>query len=376
MDANEPFHRELPHFPGFLFFIPVSILLIQVYGSTALETAYENSALKKREWPSWKSLNKWFLSPDAQFPVRPSSIESINAMAEDNAALALPADAKALWQSEHEWKGLLHAKFLRDPRSIAYWWSWIELDRKLGCELLPACASLGEKVRNVIFSPLTRELGCSGSVARMDACDWSNNEQGQLDSPLFAQNRIADALAVVIRFCAWVVAEISVRDWEAVVDAGLANEVLLKNLVPQFDEQSGQWSRPIAEQLRDLAADSGYHGDGHPSTFLGGVLAGDYSDVSDKQRTLRRWEELHPGKPRDSVLGTLLEAVQPLLNEHGGLWSTVSAQKRKFKFAWLNAVLLREMMHKDLPWRHIQEVFETYAEEFRKARAVLGKPLS
>jgi len=375
MDA-QPLDRQVPHFRGFLFFIPVSTLIRLVYGPTALESAYENADLKKPEWPSWKSLSKWFLSSDAQSPVRPSSIASINAMVEDTAALGLPADPDAFWQSEHEWKGLLHAQFLRDPRSIAFWRTWIELDRKFGCELLPACVTTGEKVRTVVFSTLTRELGCSGSVSRMAAYDWSNNELGQLDSLLFEHNRIADTLAVVIRFCAWVVAEISVRDWEALVGFGLANETLLKNLIPQFDEQSGHWSRPIAEQLRGLAADSGYHGDGRASTFLGGVLAGDYSDVSDKQRTLRRWEEPYPGKPRDSVITSLLEALQPLLSQHGGLWSSTSAQNNKFRFAWLNVVLLQEMEKRSLPWWHIQEVFDAYEEEFRKARALLGKPLS
>ncbi|MGE8188994.1 hypothetical protein [Pseudomonas sp. NPDC086278] len=376
MDANKSLDRQLPHVPGFLFFIPVSTLITLVYGTTALESTYENSDLKKPEWPSWKSLDKWFLSSDAQPPVRPSSIASINSMIEDNAALDLPADADALWQSEHEWKGLLHAQLLRDPRSNAYWRTWIELDRKFGCELLPACITTGEKVRTVVFSRLTRELGCLGSVSRMSAYDWRNKEPGLLDSPLFEHNRIADMFAVVIRFCAWVVAEISVRDWAAVIDAGLSNEILLKNLVPQFNEQSGHWSRPIAEQLRGLAQDSGFSSNGRASAFLGEVLAGRYLDISDKQRTLRRWEEAHPGKPRDSVLETLLEAVQPLLDQHGGLWSSASAHNRKFKFAWLNAVLLREMMQKDLPCWHIQEVFDTYADEFRKARALLGKPLS
>ncbi|TPG75496.1 hypothetical protein [Pseudomonas mandelii] len=376
MDATQPLGPQVPHLPGFLFFIPVSSLITLVYGATALENAYENSGLKKPEWPSWKSLDKWFLSSGTHSPVRPSSIASINAMAEDTTALDLPTDTDSIWQSEHEWKGLLQAQLIRDPRSIAYWKTWLELDKELGCELLPACASSGEKVRIMVFSRLTRELGCSGSVLRMATYDWGNSEPDQLDSPLFEHNRIADTFAVVFRVCAWVVAEISVRDWEALLGAGLVDEILLKNLTPQFDEQSGHWSRPITEQLRALAADAGYHGDGRPSSFLGEILAGDDSDVSDKQRTLRRWEEPHPGKPRDSVITSLLKALQPLLSKHGGLWSSTSAQNRKFRFAWLNVVLLREMEKKNLPWWHIQEVFDTYEDEFRKARALLGKPLT
>jgi hypothetical protein len=351
----------------------VSSLVILVHGPTALESAYENSDLRKTQWPSWKSLDKWFLSSDAQSPQRPSSIASINAMVEDAMALGLSADADTLWQPEHEWKGLIHAQLIRDQRTITYWKTWLELDKELGCELLPACVTTGEKIRTLAFSTLTRELGCSGSVSRMATYDRSNNEPSQLDSTLFVHNRIADTLAVIFRFCAWVVAETSVLDWEAVVGAGLENEILLKNLVPQFDEQSSQWSRPIAEQLHGLAKDCGFHGDGRASAFLGEILAGDYSDISDKQRTLRRWEEPYPGKPRDSAIA---DALHPLLSTHRGLWSSTSAQMRKFKFAWLNAVLLREMLQKDLPWWHIQEVFDAFEDEFRKARALLGRPLS
>jgi hypothetical protein len=47
MDATQPLGPQTPHFPGFLFFIPISSLITLVYGATALENAYENSWLKK-----------------------------------------------------------------------------------------------------------------------------------------------------------------------------------------------------------------------------------------------------------------------------------------------------------------------------------------
>ncbi|WP_095124614.1 hypothetical protein [Pseudomonas sp. Irchel s3a12] len=375
IDSHQPLGRELRHYPGFLFFIPITTLFKLVYGQTALENSYEQSARRDPAWPSWKSLDAWVFSPNACPPCRPTSVASIDALIQRAPVADLLDGQDTIWQSELEWKGFLSGEVFKDQRSIDYWTTWLVEDKKLGCEVLPARTSIEEKIRAIACSTLTLKLGCAGSAARMSAYEWNNDPQ-QLNTPIFEHNRIADFFAVIVRVSAWVVAEISVREWENLVAAKLENEILLKSVIPRFDEHDKNWTRPIAEQLRSLAVDAGFHGNGRASAFLGEILAKRYMDISDKQRTLRRWEELHPGKPRDSVLEGLLESVRHLLNKHGGLWSSVSAHNRKFRFAWLNAVLLREMMQKDLPWWHIREVFDAFEEEFRKARALLGRPLS
>lgn len=83
MDVDTSQHGTSRQYSGFLCFLPVSELIKLAYGATALEAAFERSPKKSRHWPSWKSLNKWVFARTPSFPTHPSSVKSLDAMAED-----------------------------------------------------------------------------------------------------------------------------------------------------------------------------------------------------------------------------------------------------------------------------------------------------
>lgn len=376
MEVEKPPVRKPRHYHGYLFFLPASELIRLVHGATAFENAYESCPLKTRRWPSWKSLYKWAFAKNPAFPVRPSSLRAIDAMIEDTGASVMFDDAADIWQAEREWTGVFHSGIFKDPRSLTYWRRWLDLDKELGCEVLPLCTSMAQRIDAITSSTLASELGCPSSVLWLQEASAEHHDPAFIHSQIFGHSRIADLFAVIVRMSAWVVAEATARDWPAVQANHAESDVLLLPLVPRFDAQTGQWSRPIAEQLGKLAFECGHRSDGTASAFLGRVWAGEHRDIPDKQRTLRNWEHADPVRPSEASLDDLLMTLKPDLARHAALWSDATAQRARFKFAWLNVALLRYMQKQNMEACHIQEVFDVFEAEYRKARANLGRPMT
>ena len=124
----------------------------------------------------------------------------------------------------------------------------------------------------------------------MTSQEWVGDEAALLNCSLLKHNRVADAYSCFVRFMAWVVVDASLQHWQKVVTAGQQNEVLLQGLVPRFDPEIGEWTRPLGIQVRELAIHAGYDYQRAPSVFLGQLWSSVTEQAEEKERTLRKWE--------------------------------------------------------------------------------------
>ncbi|WP_341962594.1 hypothetical protein [Pseudomonas sp. RC10] len=360
--------------PAFIYVPPVSLLVEVIYGATALERVYEANPQMTARWPSYKRLKKWFLGKVFRAPTRPSSLQSLDEMERDMLADGFIVP-DVVWQPHCEWTSLLKQGLLRDHRAIATWAGRLERDLELAASfvLLP---DAGDRIQAIIQCSLIHELGAPGSWERMTSKQWTGDEAALLSCSLLKHNRVADAYSCFVRFLAWVVVDASLEHWQKVVTAGQQNEVLLEALVPRFDPETCEWTRPLGIQVRELAIHAGFDHRRAPSVFLGELWSSVAEQAEEKERTLRKWEAEKPVRPRDSSINSLLACIEPQLQKHGGLWAESSAHRRRFQFAWAMIAILRDMQRLELPDELIDQVFSCYALEYRIARRDLCKPLA
>ena len=350
-------------------------------GSAVLEFAYESRRAESPRWPTWKSLSKWAFGSKLTFPVRPSSKEKLNAMTAEMAAksprFAAWKSIDAVWQPYHEWVGFLEAANFNSPQTKEYWLERIEEERTLACSVLPSIPDYPEKIIAINTSELSRKIGSFSARKIFGSLTDKNNQPNALESQEFIEAKIADTFTVLIRFGAWLVADRVFENWEDMEREGLSDVVILQEIIPVFDTDTGDWIRPLQVFLDKLAILTGCPEGTSTSVHLGKIWEEALgAEPMSKQRLIRYWMDAAPGKPDKSSVEGLMAVLLPHIRSKSTFWHDRKLLTDTFRFAWVCHHIRTLLTKQGLPNELVSEVFSVYGSEYRRARAALGKPLS
>lgn len=366
----------LRHPRGILFFVPISLLVEILYGPSALPGAYDDFREGNSHLPTGKSLMSWFLGPRITFPTRPSSMSKLEAM--NNAVIQKfpemgeqPA-ALVIWQPYHEWTGFLTAVRGQYPRTSAHWQGKVDAEYDLVCNVIPPKPLESEIFQVMAACELGVEIGLPSARVR-----WAGLGKGEWGNDSFIQAKAGDNFAVLIRIAAWCIAENSLQDWEDLEGANLDRQVLIDAMLPSFYQQTNEWSIPLHGPLALLASLSQKKKEDSISTHLGALWAAESrSDPTTQQRLIRYWLGADPGKPNQSSIKALINAVVKCIPADLPFWKNPVRLHLYFKTIHIIHSFRAMLSKHDVPTEQLAEILGLYATEYRRARAAMGKPMS
>lgn len=366
----------LRHQRGILFFPPISLLVEALYGPSALPGAFEDFREGNSHLPTGKSMAAWFLGPQTSFPTRPSSVSKLEAM---NIALLkkfpgmanLPA-APVIWQPYHEWTGFLTTVRERYPLTSAHWQRQVDAEYDLVCHVIPPKPSESEIFQVMAACDVGVEIGLPSARAR-----WAGLEEGEWGNDSFIQAKTGDNFAVLIRVAAWCIAEDSLQDWDDLEGTNLDQQVLIDAMLPSFCQQTTEWSVPLHGPLALLASLSQKKKEDSISTHLGTLWAAEIqSDPATQQRLIRYWLEADPGKPNQSSIKALINAVAKRIPADLPFWKNPVRLHLYFRTIHIIHSFRAMLSQHGVPAEQLTEILGLYAIEYRRARTAMGKPMS
>ncbi|MDC7817890.1 hypothetical protein [Pseudomonas sp. BLCC-B112] len=388
MDSHLPTSDQealIPIYQGCLYFLPMANVFDLLHMPALQRNLYEQA--HRPGWLTWKTFSKWFADPQPKEEMRPTQKLKLDKMLQSRPELAQLQQEilqkEALWRPYAEWLGLMASPLFNSPRCGDYWKDKLETEWHLACKLLPGASGVAAKLALLADSTLTEDLGLPGSRARLKALLASTRDEQALTSHAdFMQTRLADSVATLLRFAAWLTADAVVLNWDLMQHNATRNSQPLERWLPRLTPPQSDWSNPLGDCLEHFAKLAGCSN----TAALGELWAqheyhqGKVRDITSKQRLLRDWISGGKGRPTLASVRSLAEAVairaaalQGVADYQGG--SEIDALRQMLHFAETTRFLQKELQRLGLPAQLIGEVFASYPQEYRKALMILGHPL-
>lgn len=384
---NNQDDTPVPYREGCAFFPPLQFVF-EVLGVPELpKQLYESN--HQPGWLTWKTFSKWMNNLPGITQIRPTQLQKFARMLDSNPTTRRLVEGSvrrdALWRPYPEWLSVISSVFESDV-CTNHWADLLEAEWELMCKVMPGEPSVHAKCKALANSAQMVTLGASGSRERLLQLLVREPDPDKLLSAReFADYRIADLFSFLLRFTAWYVVDLSLRYWESAIERGKQNELLFEPLLPAR-QCSGGWSDPLETCLKYFAQCCECQEEESLSASLGRVWAEHYAmdrdapDVTSRQRLLRDWLSAEKGRPKPSSvqsfgLAVAHKAAQVRECKTGDAGVEVMAMVFRFHFAETSRYVLGEMQKRGFPEELIEEVFDSYAQEYRKARRLLGKPL-
>ncbi|PYY84790.1 hypothetical protein DNK59_16205 [Pseudomonas sp. TKO26] len=388
MDSHLPVTDQealIPVYQGCLYFLPLATVLDLLHTPTLQRNLYEQA--HRPGWLTWKTFSKWFTGCQLTRDMRPTQKLKLEKMLQSRPALTqLQQEIRhkdALWRPYAEWLGLIGSPLFNSKPCVDYWKDKLETEWHLACKLLPCAPSGAAKLAVLAASTLAEDLGTPSSRARLEALLASKLDDHALTSHAdFVHTRLADSVATLLRFAAWLTADAVVLNEALMQQGSVEDSQPLIRWLPRLTSDPSEWSNPLGECIEHFVRLAGCS----DTAALGELWAqheyqqGKVRDITSKQRLLRDWINGGKGRPSLTSVRSLAEAVamrtaalQGIADSQGG--REVDALRQMLHFAETIRFLQKEMLRLGLPAQLIGEVFSTYPQEYRKALMVLGHPL-
>lgn len=388
MDSNLPIADQealVPHYQGCLYFLPLTTVFDLLHMSTLQRNLYEQA--HRPGWLTWKTFSKWLTGCQPIRDMRPTQKLKLEKMLQGRPALTqLQQEIRhkdALWRPYAEWSGLMGSPLFNSKQCVDYWKDKLETEWHLACKLLPCASSGAAKLALLADSTLAEDLGTPSSRARIKALLASKLDDQALTSHAdFMHTRLADCVATLLRFAAWLTADAVVLNGDLMQLSSMEDSQPLVRWLPRLTSTPSEWSNPLDDCIKHFGRLAGCS----DTAALGELWAqheyhqGKVRDITSKQRLLRDWINGGKGRPNLTSVRSLAEAVairaaalQGIADYQGG--SEIDALRQMLHFAETTRFLQKEMLRLGLPAQLIGEVFSTYPQEYRKALMVLGHPL-
>lgn len=288
------------------------------------------------------------------------------------------------WMVGDGWYSLFASPMFNHQVARDFWVSFVQEAKVLNAVELHSDKGLLTQLHAYAKAPLVNRFGCPTVrdllIARLNEID----DDAASEDAIVLHATVADRFGVLLRILAWLVADRVVDIWEMVEREGMQDILPFDSLLPAYDPATDQWSNPTTRALEQLAKRAGLQQKQRAITFLGKLWSRhcpDETEPSSRIRLLRNWEQRKNGRPQFVTLRSLAHAV----TVKQALLAGESPEGRDYD-TWMQAAILRigetlsEILHRlnglGIEERHIRGIMDTYREEYRFARAALGKPMS
>lgn len=289
------------------------------------------------------------------------------------------------WPTAADWLSFFGSNFFTQPEARSFLMDFTREVMQLNGEAIPSAKALRAKWLAYVESPAVARFGCPAARPMLSRRLSELRDDALLErDPVIHQAISADLISVLMRLAAWVVADLAVRHWDAMVRDGMADKVPLQSLLPAFDPATGDWSSPMVSAIEALATKAGWAKKEKAITYLGTVWAESDNckevDPSSCIRLLRDWVRLDKGRPKfESLLALTRAAISKEVRLAG-----ISQNDHEY-FSWTHAMVLRfaetlfrlrpDLTRKGYSVALITGIMGVYSEEYRFARQYLGKPM-
>lgn len=289
------------------------------------------------------------------------------------------------WIEGEAWRSLFSSRLFIHQAARDFWVDFVQNAKTLNAVDMYSAQSHVMQLHIYADSPLVDRFGCSTIRAvlhrRLKDC---RIEGLAVDDQVIKHVVASDRFAVLLRILAWLVADMVIDIWEMVEMDGMQDITPFESLLPTIDPVTGEWNNPTTRALEQLAKRAGWQGKQRAITFLGNLW--DRHDLEEKEpgsriRSLRNWEQRRKGRPKFETLCSLAHAV----TAEQALLAGVSPEGRESD-SWIQAAILRigetlsEILYAlnklGIEATHIMGIMDAYRQEYRFARAALGKPMS
>lgn len=290
------------------------------------------------------------------------------------------------WIVGDGWYSLFASPMFNHQVARDFWISFVQEAKILNAVEMRSAEGLLSQLHAYATAPVVERFGCATVRKLLSArLREVQDEDTARNDALLQHALVADKFAVLLRILAWLVADRVVDIWEMVEQEGMQDILPFDSLLPAYDPATDQWSNPTTRALEQLAKRAGWQQKERAITFLGKLWSkhtpDDKTEPSSRMRLLRNWEQRKKGRPQFETLRSLAHAV----TVKQALLAGDSPEGRESD-TWLQAAILRigetlsEILHRlnglGIEERHIRGIMDTYREEYRFARAALGKPMS
>lgn len=345
-----------------------------------------NSARTKRPGlPTYKTIQKLLVSPEKQSTPGTQSklLRNLPTSARATRFMISEFEQGYATPSLYAWLGMLELGNVLSEHALDYWQDiFCELSRLSG-PTLRSQSTLIDRYKAYDTSSVTRRLGCPISRDRLPGLLEELGVEADVESSTTLKMLlVADGFAALLRLAAWLMAQWQVDNWALQEREGTQNTMLADWAIPVRCPSSGIWSCPMEEALSKLAKLNGWTGKPKAVTYLGKLWASiDNKPQSSRIRLLRNWVQLRPDRPSFEMLTRLVgicmdkhfeDAGVPLDERGPDCWLSASV----FRFAETTSRLVRDWEKAGYPQDLICSITGVYRDEYRTARAVLGKPLA
>ena len=377
-----PANRNVPIVRTNFLFLPIDAALQLL--DTSTPELWKSIRQTRPGLPVWKSVKGLFAF---EFPsLTQNLIDKFQRNAPDEAPVlrlvSKGLSAKFFWPAHPGWAGLFQSSLFRHDRAKLFWGHMLEEAYLLNTQRYRAS---GIEPFNVFTAyntdPTTLRLGCPLSreiiAQRLATC---GPDIQQLD-PAISQAFSADLTTVLVRICAWLMADKDAATSDRIIGSLQDSAIPLLDSVPKFDAVSQTWNSPIAAQLKSLARAAGKQ---HlvTSSFLARLWIS--PDQPDKQlsttRLIRNWEQEKGGRPTfDSLLAVSKAVVEKLAAGRTyadeKMVDEYRYQAQLLRLAETMGYVRRELTAAKFPIPLIEAIFAVYETEYRLAREAVGKPI-
>lgn len=296
-----------------------------------------------------------------------------------------PYKADYVWLTGKAWIGLFSGGLFQNQTTKAFWVQFVSDATVLNAETLRADQGMEEIWQHYASSPLVSRFGCTALRERfpVDSAQMDDNQESSEQT--ITRYLAADALTVLLRILAWYVADIIVEYfWDAVEQDEMSEMIPFECVIPAYDVLRGEWSNPMLGALEHLGKLCGWQRKQKVTTYLGNrwAISSDTGGVDGPARVklLRYWVQAKKGRPKFQTFLGLVLAV----TEESPRLKDADAEGRAYD-AWIQASVLRlgetlalvrsHLTHIGLTHNQVSSVMSAYAQEYRFARAALGRPM-
>ncbi|WP_349617308.1 hypothetical protein [Azotobacter salinestris] len=310
----------------------------------------------------------------------PQLLELLNLPVQNPDKLPEALGDRGYWSCHAQWQQLLDGGLFSHSAARAYWRQRLEEERALACQILTQQESGLGRLRCLAHSALAGELGCPPAGERL-RCQLQDTEETDalLESGLLLETRLADVFALALRLAAWRVVDLSLQHWELLAEGGEQDEVLLERFLPAFDNVSGHWNNPVEDYLAHLATLAGCAEQEGECSGLARLWAGEDMDVRTREYLLGAWCQGRRRADARAVTGLMDAVLRRLLGvgeAPGDLALNRQLLCESFRFVESCAYLQRTLGRLGMADAAVGEIFAVYHNEYRRARAALGRPLA
>ena len=388
-DARKPLYEGTFFFPDF------NLLWSTLNAPQAMKHLYEQQRQGNRGLPCWKTFNAMLQSPARHSALRPTSATKLNRMFQERPdivdVLKQVQRKDAFWPAYTLWVSLVSSKLFCRSEPREHWMRQLETTWQLFCKDMRVTRCRVERTRIYALHPQGKDLGLELTQRRLlDFLANEPDEQALLASAALHQHLIACLCTTLLRFAAWMVVDTFDFSWEQVVRDQNEEKIFLKEFLPRYDPASARFSCPMAAMLAHMAKLTDCPEGKSHSAHLGRLWSeheyrhakgrGADSQVDSKQRLLRLWLSRTQPRPDIGQMQSLCAAViQQVgdIHQYSAEQLEGSAPLLHYGMVFIESSrdVLRQLEEHGFAVEVIEAIFATYAEEYRRARQCLGKPL-